>query len=310
MAPTEQTRLILGALEAMGGLGVEDMAVDEARAVMDAFPQGEGPDVGAVTEVTIPGPVGNEIPARVYTPVGDGPFPVLCYFHGGGWVIGSAAQSDGTTRRLCDLAGCVVVSPDYRLAPEHPFPAAAEDCYATVRWAATASASYGGEPTRLAVSGGSAGGNLAAVVALMARDRGGPELRFQFLEYPVIDSDLDTGSYRENAEGRLLTRAAMAWFWDHYVPDVERRADPWASPLRAESLAGLPPALIITAGLDPLRDEGEAYGAALEAAGVPTTVTRYEGVIHGFFGMHGMIDEADTAQREAAAALRAAFSTD
>jgi acetyl esterase len=259
----------------------------------------------------VPGPDGNDIPARVYTPAGDGPFPVLCYFHGGGWVVGSVEQSDGTTRRLCDLAGCVVVSPEYRLAPEHRFPAASEDCYAVTQWAGGDDiAAFGGDPDRLCVGGGSAGGNLAAVVAVMARDRDGPTLAFQFLEYPVTDCALDTGSYQENAEGYLLTRGAMAWFWDHYVPDVDRRTDPRVSPLRTENLAGLPPALVITTELDPLRDEGEAYGVALQAAGVPATVSRYDGVIHGFFGMHGMIDEADTAQHEAAAAIRAAVGLD
>jgi acetyl esterase len=310
MAPTAQTQAIIDMLDAMGGPSIETMSVTEARAMMDAFPRGAGPEVGSVADITIPGPDGNAIPARVYRPKGEGPFPVLCYFHGGGWVIGSADQADTTTRRLCDLAGCVVVSPDYRLAPEHPFPAAVDDCYAVTSWAADHIGAHDGDPTRLAVSGGSAGGNLAAVVALMARDRGGPELCFQFLEYPITAPDLDTSSYRANADGFLLTLAAMAWFWDCYVPDVDRRTDPLVAPLLAESLAGLPPALVITAEYDPLRDEGEAYGAALEAAGVPTTITCYDGVMHGFFGMHGMIDEADTAQREAAAALRTAFGPD
>jgi acetyl esterase len=310
MAPTEQTRVLLDMLAALGGPGIETMSPDEARAMMAAFPRGTGPEVGAVTDVIAPGADGADIPVRVYRPAGEGPFPVLCYFHGGGWVLGSVDESDATSRRLCDLAGCLVVSPDYRLAPEHPFPTAAEDCYAVTTWAEAEIGAHGGDPTRLAVSGGSAGGNLAAVVALMARDRDGPALCFQFLEYPVIAADLGTGSYRENADGYLLTRATMAWFWDHYVPDPTRRTDPLVAPLHADDLAGLPPALVITAELDPLRDEGEAYGAALEAAGVPTTVTRYDGVVHGFFGMHGMIDEADTAQREAAAALRVAFGVD
>jgi acetyl esterase len=309
MAPTAQTQAILDALAVMGGPGIETMGVDEARAMMDAFPRGDGPEVGAVTDVVIPGPDGDDIPARVYRPAGDGPFPALCYFHGGGWVVGSADQSDATTRRLCSLAECIVVSPDYRLAPEARFPAAAEDCYAVTEWAATHVADHNGDGSRLAVAGGSAGGNLAAAVTLMARDRGGPDLCFQFLEYPVTDHDLQTPSYVANAEGYLLSRDTMRWFWDHYVPEPSRRADPYASPLRAADLTGLPPAFVLTAEFDPLRDEGEAYGAALAAAGVPTTIRRYDGMIHGFFGMHGMIDEADTAQREAAAALRTAFGT-
>ena len=309
MALTGQTQAVLDVLEQLGGPALHEMEVDEARAMLAAMPKGPAPEVGQVTDVTVPGPDGNGIPARVYRPEGEGPFPVLCYFHGGGWVLGSAEESDATTRRLCTLADCIVISPDYRLAPEHPFPAAAEDCYAVTRWAADQSTAFGGDPARLAVSGGSAGGNLAAVVALMARDRSGPDICFQFLEYPVIAADLDTASYRANADGYLLSRDGMAWFWDHYVPDADQRRDPLVAPLEAESLAGLPPALVITAEFDPLRDEGEAYGAALESAGVPTTVTRYDGVIHGFFGMHGMIDEADTAQREVAAALQAAFGT-
>jgi acetyl esterase len=308
MTATDQTRMLLDVWEAMGSPSVETMTVADARAMAEGYPRGPGPQVDRIADVTIPGPDGNHIPARVYTPEGEGPFPVLCYFHGGGWVIGSIEMADATARSLCVGAECVVVSPDYRMAPEHPFPAPLEDCFAVTEWAVAATEPHGGDGSRLAVSGGSAGGNLAAGVTMMARDRGGPRLAFQFLEYPATDHDFETGSYRENAEGMLLSRAALIWFWDNYVPDPADRDDPRASPLRSTDLSGLPPALVITAELDPLRDEGEAYGNALAAAGVPTTITRYDGVVHGFFGMRGLIDEATAAQAEAAAALRAAFA--
>jgi acetyl esterase len=230
------------------------------------------------------------------------------YFHGGGWVLGSLATHDGICRSLAAGAGCVVVSVDYRLAPEHRYPAAAEDCYAATQWCAAHAAELGADGSRVAVGGDSAGGNLSAVVAQMARDRGGPPLVFQLLIYPVTDAARDTQSYRENAEGYLLTAGDMAWFWNHYLGDARARgAEAYASPIRAASLAGLPPALVITAEFDPLRDEGEAYGAALESAGVAAKVTRYDGMIHGFFGLGAMIDRANSAVQEAAGTLRIAF---
>src|SRR5213078_1916119 len=205
--------------------------------------------------------------------------------------------------------GCLVVSVDYRLAPEHRFPAAPEDCYAATRWLAEHAGSLGGDKGRIAVGGDSAGGNLAAVVALMARDRGGPKLAFQLLVYPATDTDFETRSYRENSEGYFLTRADMVWFWNHYAPRDEDRRNPYAAPLRAASLRGLPPALVITAEFDPLRDEGEAYGARLRDAGNQVLVKRYPGMIHGFFGMGTLLTQARTATKEAAGALRAAFGT-
>ena len=231
------------------------------------------------------------------------------YFHGGGWVIGSLETHDGTCRELAAGAGCVVVSVDYRLAPEHRYPAAAEDCYAATRWCAEHAAELAIDARRIAVGGDSAGGNLAAVVAQMARDRGGPGLVLQLLVYPVTDHDFGTASYRDNAAGYLLTAADMRWFWGHYLgDDTARGAEPYASPLRAASLAGLPPALVITAELDPLRDEGEAYARALEAAGVAAKLHRYDGMIHGFFGMSAIMDQAVAAVREATGTLRFAFS--
>jgi acetyl esterase len=204
----------------------------------------------------------------------------------------------------------MVVSIDYRLAPEHRYPAAAEDCYAATQWCAAHAAELGADAGRLAVGGDSAGGNLTAVVAQMARDRDGPRLVFQLLVYPVTDAACDTRSYRDNAVGYLLAAADMHWFWGQYLGETSARSgEPYASPRRAQRLTGLPPALIITAEFDPLRDEGEAYGAALESAGVVARVSRYDGMIHYFFGMGAMIDRANAAVEEACASLRLAFKS-
>jgi acetyl esterase len=246
---------------------------------------------------------------RIYTPAGSGPFPVLVFFHGGGWVIGDLDTQDGACRALANGAGCLVVSVGYRLAPEHKFPAAPDDTYAATKWVAANAASINADPARIAVGGDSAGGNLTAVTAQMARQRGGPRLAFQLLIYPVTDGACDTASYRDNADGYLLTKEMMLWFWNHYVRNPEERFNSMASPLRAQSLKGLPPALVQTAEFDPLRDEGEAYAARLQEAGVPVKLTRYDGMIHGFFGMASVIDRATTAIGEAAEALRSAFAT-
>lgn len=263
--------------------------------------------VAAVEDRALPGPAG-DVPVRLYTPEGRAPFPVLAYFHGGGFVIGGLETHDGTCRELCAEAGCMVVSVDYRLAPEHPFPAAPEDCYAVTRWLAEHGAEIGADPARLAVGGDSAGGNLAAVVSMMARDRGGPSLRHQLLVYPVTDHAFDTPSYEENAEGYMLTRDMMRWFWGHYLSDPTHADDPLASPLRAKDLSGLPPATVITAEFDPLRDEGEAFAERLIAAGVKTELTRYDGVFHGFFAMTSFIDKAKRAVEQSGRVLRAAFA--
>ena len=215
---------------------------------------------------------------------------------------------DGVCRALANGAGCIVVSVDYRLAPEHKFPAAADDAFAATEWVAKHAVEIGGDPSRVAVAGDSAGGNLAAVVAQTAKDRGGPKLAFQLMVYPVTDYDFDTGSYRDNAEGYMLTTAAMKWFWNHYLPDEKAGLDPQASPLRADDLSGVPPALVITAEFDPLRDEGEAYAARLASAGVPAKSTRYDGMIHGFFSMSALLPQGRQAIEEAATALREAFA--
>jgi acetyl esterase len=287
----------------------DELSVDEARAAIVTLSAaaGEGEAVARVENRTVPGPRG-EIPVRVYTPEGRAPFPVLVYFHGGGWVIGSLETHDGLCRHLANAAGAVVVSVDYRLAPEHPFPASGEDAYAATRWVAANAAVIGGDAKRIAVGGDSAGGNLAAVVSLMARDRGGPRLVFQLLVYPVTDTpSANTTSYRENAEGYFLTAKMMHWFWSHYCGKNPDLSDPYLCPLRAKDLKRLPPALVVTAEFDPLRDEGEAYAARLREAAVPIASKRYPGMIHGFFGMGALLTQARAATKEAAEALRAAF---
>jgi acetyl esterase len=256
-----------------------------------------------VADELIPRP--NEpLAVRIYTPESPALAGALVYFHGGGWVFGDLDSHDETCRRLCREAELKVISVHYRRAPETTYPGAAEDCYAATAWVVENAARLGIDRDRIAVGGDSAGGNLAAATALMARDRGGPAIRLQLLIYPVTDARFDTGSYRENADGYLLSRRAMEYFWDQYVPDLQERTEPYAAPLRASDLNGLPPALVQTAEYDPLRDEGEAYAAALAKAGVAVQQTRYDGLIHGFFGMQDAIAAARPAMAEAVAALR------
>jgi len=296
-----QARAVLDQLAALPDFSTLEPPVARQLA---AVPGPPGEAVSRVEDREIPGP-GGPVPVRIYTPDGTGPFAALVFFHGGGFVICDLDTHDGVCRALTNAAGCVVVSVGYRLAPEHKFPAAPEDCYAATRWVADRATEIGVDPGRLAVAGDSAGGNLAAVVALMARDRGGPALRYQLLVYPVTHRDFDTPSYRENAEGLLLTRNMMRWFWRHYLERDSDGERPYASPLRAEDLSGLPPAHVITAEFDPLRDEGEAYAARLRDAGIDTTHARYDGMIHGFFGMGETIDAAREAVADAASRLRA-----
>lgn len=264
-----------------------------------------GAPVTGVQERTIPGPAG-DLAIRVYTPPGEGPFPVVVFFHGGGWTICTLDTHDPQCRELCAGAGALVVSVDYRLAPEFPFPAAPEDCLAATRWVAAHAAELGGDPGRLAVAGDSAGGNLAAVVALRARDEGGPALRGQLLIYPSTDllGSAETESYRENGQGYGLSREDMAWFRGHYLPTPEHAGHPDASPAKAKSHAGLPPALVVTAEYDPLRDDGEAYARTLERAGVPVQLTRYDGMNHGFLGGIGVYEQTGAALGEMSAWLR------
>jgi acetyl esterase len=304
-----QAQAFLEQLAAAGGPPLHELSVAEARQVIVALfgTQGDPEPVGTVEERTIPG-AGGEMPTRIYMPHGTGPFPVLVYFHGGGWVIGDLEAYDATCRALTNAAGCLVVAMEYRLAPEHKFPAAPEDCYAATCWVAANAAAIGGDPRRIAIGGDSAGGNLTAVVAQRARDRGGPALVYQLLMYPVTNYGYDTASYRENADGYLLTRDAIVWFWNHYLRSAADGNNPLASPLRANDLRDLPPAMVLTAEFDPLRDEGEAYAMRLQEAGVPVTFKRYAGTIHGFFSLGAVLDQGKQAMADAAAALRTIFA--
>jgi acetyl esterase len=261
--------------------GISDLPVPDGRSVYRSMrPVNSELPVHKIEDFNIEGPLG-EIPVRVYCPAGDGPFGVLVYFHGGGWVIGDIDTADAVCRELSTLAELVVVSVDYRLAPEHLYPAAVVDSYAVVCWVAENQRQLNGNG-KIGVAGESAGGTIAAVMSQMARDENGPTIAFQCLLYPVIDHDLGRESYALNGAGYLLETATMKWFWDTYCPDEAARKHPSASPIRAESLADLAPALIMTAEFDPLRDEGEAYGAALNAAGGTAEVVRCEGLVHDF----------------------------
>ena len=302
-----QAKQVLEQIAALGLPANHLVSPSQARVNMKSRPRAAGPEVSRVEDRLIPGP-GLDIPMRIYTPVGSGPFPILVWFHGGGWVVGDLETADPTARHLSVGATCMVISVDYRLAPESKFPGPADDSYAATVWAAQHATRLNGDASKIAVGGDSAGGNLAAAVALMARDRGGLSLAFQLLVYPVTARDFDRSSYRQNAEGYGLTLDAMRWYWDHYLQHPEDASNPYAAPLVAENLKGLPPALVITAECDPLRDEGEAFAKRLQAAGVPTTYSLYDGMIHGFFGMTAVLDKGKQAVAEACAALQQAFA--
>lgn len=260
----------------------------------------------SVENRTIPGPNG-DIPIRIYTPEGNAPFPVLVFFHGGGWVLGDLDAVDSTCCALAKDGTCVVVSVDYRLAPEHKFPAAVEDAYAATLWVAKNAAGINGDVSRIAVAGDSAGGNLATVVTLMAREKGEPKLIYQVLIYPPTHYNFDGESYREYGQGYGLTKDEMFWFWHQYLADVADGNHPYASPLLAEDLSNLPPALIITAECDILRDEAEAYAGRLRSAGVPVLLKRYDGMIHSFVGLAQVVDGGKRAIADIVAQLRLVF---
>jgi len=264
--------------------------------------------VGPIENRTLPGPAG-EIPVRIYHPSGgSGPHPIVAYFHGGGWVLGNLDTHDDVCRTLANRSGALVVSVGYRRAPEHRFPAPLEDCVAAASWCALRGAEIGGDGTRVAVSGDSAGGNLAAAVAFRFRDEGSHALALQVLIYPVTNYGFDTASYHHYASGFGLTRDTMRYFWKSYLANPTDGDDPCASPLQATSLAGLPPALILTAQYDVLRDEGEAYAARLAQAGVPVHCTRYLDMNHGFVQLAALCEPALQGLEEVADALRTAFS--
>jgi acetyl esterase len=311
MALDPQAKGLLDAMAANPGPRIIDLPVPEAREMyrgIAATLDLQGVPIGKVEDRNIPGPDG-DIPVRLYTPVAAGgdALPVLVYFHGGGWVIGDLETHDALCRTFANEAGCKVVAVDYRLAPEHRFPAAADDCLAAVKWVEANGSDIGVDATRIAVAGDSAGGNLAAVVSQLAKAGKGPKIAFQLLIYPVTDTDVDTASYRANAAGYFLERDGMIWFFDHYLNGADRN-DTRIAPLKAASLAGLPPAYVVTAGFDPLKDEGRAYAEALKAAGVPTEYVNYEGMIHGFFNLQGAFDVSRDAVKAAAKALKEALS--
>ena len=303
-----QARQLLDLFAAAGAPPVHEQTPTEARAGFALLAEVAGPpEVAVPTEDrTVRGP-GGGIPVRVYRPAADGALPVVVYFHGGGWVIGDIASHDTVCHRLAAGVPAVVVSVDYRLAPEHRYPAAVEDCEAVTGWVALHAPELGGDPARLAVAGDSAGGNLATVVARRARDAGGPAIAFQLLIYPATDATRSLPSHVENGRGYLLEADTMAWFCDHYLGGGDPRP-PDVSPLFAPDLAGLPPALVVTAEFDPLRDEGEAYAERLRQSGVAVTTSRYDGLFHGFYGLDRVIPAAARAPDETGAALRAALA--
>jgi acetyl esterase len=308
-----QTQAMIDAMARMNLLPPDQLTVEQARAQFDrsrkpflAAPQA----VGTLVDSTIPGP-GGAIPIRSYRPIDsrkDEALPVLVFFHGGGWVFGGLDSHDPLCRELCNISGCALIAVDYRLAPEHKFPAAVDDALAATRYIHAHAKEFGVDASRLAVGGDSAGGNLAAVVALTFRDQGGPALKLQVLIYPVTDLAMDTSSYETIANGFTLTRDRMRYFRKAYLRGDQDIGDWRASPIRAPDLSRLPPAIVLAAAYDPLVDEGKAYADRLGASGVHVTYTSYEGLTHGFMSVAGAIDPAHTAIAEAASALKRAFS--
>jgi acetyl esterase len=269
--------------------------------------QGTPEEVASVEDRSVPGPA-RDIPVRIYKVSGDAGQPALVYFHGGGWVVCDLDTHDNVCRALANAANCTLVSVDYRLAPEHKYPAASDDCYAATQWVAGNAADLGIDPARIAVGGDSAGGHLTAVITQMARDQGGPALIAQVLHCPVTNLDYSTSSYRDNAEGYGLGLDTMEWFWNHYVSDTSQASEIGVSPLRGD-LANLPAALVQTAEFDPLRDEGAQYAEKLQAAGVSVTYTNYDGLNHDTFLSFGLVPKGRDNLDEAASFLRAAFGS-
>jgi acetyl esterase len=302
-----ETRALLNLMIERQVPPVHTLSPDEARRLYlerRTFTQPEPPTLAAVTELA-----GGPVPMRHYRPAGSAPgavLPVLVYFHGGGWVIGDLDTHDVLCRQLANASGCAVVAVHYRLAPEHRFPAAPDDCVAATRWVRAHAEALGIDAARIAVGGDSAGGNLAAVVAIAERDAGTP-LAFQLLIYPAVDQRHGQASYTTNGEGYLLTRDSIRYYHDHYLGDRSQDGDWRASPLLAADLSRLPPALVLTAGYDPLRDEGLQYAQALSAAGTPASYVCWERQVHGFITMSRVISEAVGAVTQCAAELRRAL---
>jgi acetyl esterase len=309
MSLDPQTQLVLAQLAAAGAPPLETLTPERAR-IAFSLPQGETEPVGRVEDRTIPGPA-SDIPVRVYYPKESqaNNNPVLVYFHGGGWVVGNIETHDNVCRALTNLANCVTISVDYRLAPEHKFPAAVKDSYAAVQYLYDHAEAFQIDRSRIAVGGDSAGGNLAAVVSNLAKDKKAPAICFQLLLYPSTNLGGEpTVSMKENAEGYFLTKGTMEWFRDCYLTSEQDKLNPQLSPYLYEDFSDLPPALVITAEYDPLRDEGEDYAKKLAEAGVDVESVRYDGTIHGFISMAVVIDKGKEALVKSGNALRAAFS--
>ena len=281
----------------------EELSPKEGREIFSSLGElfGDSPSVARVEDRDI----GDGLGVRIFTPEGDGPFPVLVYFHGGGWVLGNLDTHEPLCRRLANASSAIVVAVDYPLSPEAVFPAALEDCYKSIQFVVEQAEDLNIDPTRVVVAGDSAGANLAAAVAILARDRGGPSICFQLLIYPVLDQRCQSASYTEFAEGYGLSKSAMLWFWQQYLGNSEDSPiKPLISPLLAEDISNLPPAHVITASYDVLRDEGEAYVQRLKEAGVPVTHRRYEGMIHGFFHLTSVFDTGQQAGADVAEVIR------
>ena len=311
--PDADMQAVLDQLAKLGGKPIETLTpaaarkqptpADAVKALLKAQGKPITPEpVGKVADRMIKGAAG-QIPAKIYSPAGSGPFAVLVYFHGGGWVIGSPLVYDATPRALVNLVNCVVVSVDYRLAPEHKFPAAHEDAFAAYQWALQNAASINGDPARVAVGGESAGGNLAVSVAMDARDRKVSMPKHMMVVYPIAGGETNTASYGENATAKPLNKAMMEWFFKHYLRSPKDAQDPHIN-LVAANLKGLPPATVITAEIDPLRSEGQQLAERLKGAGVSVEARDYTGVTHEFFGMSAVVAKAKQAQQVAADGLK------
>ena len=303
-----QAEALLGSMKDAGAKPFETMTPAEARVAAWAFKDLGGPPeaVASLHHRFVPGPTA-DLPVRIYRPsgAGDEDLPGLVYFHGSGWVVLNIEICDAFSRALANRTGCVVVAVNYQKAPEHKFPIPLDDCYAATRWVFDNAGEVGVDPTRIGVIGDSAGGNLAAAVTLRARDENGPPLAYQVLVYPAVQYGWDTPSALANAEGFLLQRASMEYFWTHYVRSPSDAEHPYCSPLAAEDHAGLPPALIVSAEFDPLCDDGRNYANKLEAAGVPTKFSVYDGMIHGFLWMSGVLDQSKALVDEIGREVRA-----
>jgi acetyl esterase len=309
MAVDPQVQVLLDMLVAAGGPRFIELSPAEAREWFNKLRRPFEIPIGQITDRAIPGPAG-DIPVRLYTPVDAAPgrLPVLVYFHGGGWVVGDIDSHDPVCRSLANASGCKIMSVDYRLAPEHPWPAAPDDCFAAVQWVVANAAALGVDASRLAIGGDSAGGNLSAAVTLRARAARGPHIAFQLLIYPALDASMALPSIAQNATGYFLEKAGMEWFYHHYIPDGAEVINPDISPLHADDLSGLPSAYVVTAEYDPLRDEGRAYAEKLKAAGVQVDYINYPTMIHGFFGFQATVDVSRQAVSQAGQALAKALA--